>query len=87
MEVASPSDSARAVNDKARMWLSYGAQLVWALHPNTRSVDMHPQDGVVTTLAVGDTLDGGYVLPGFERSLADIFDAEYSRSYIRRILP
>ena len=76
VEVASPSDSLREVNDKARMWISYGTRLVWVLHPNTRSVDVHPLDGDVTTVSGADTLNGGEVLPGFECSLSDIFDSE-----------
>ena len=74
VEVASPSDSVREVNDKARMWLSYGTRLVWVLHPNTRSVDVHKPGGAVATLANEDTLDVGDVLPGFECSLSDIYD-------------
>ena len=76
VEVASPSDSVRVVNDKARMWLSYGAGLVWVLRPNTRSVDVHSQSGATVTLTNDDTLNGGDVLPGFECSLSDIFDLE-----------
>ena len=75
VEVASPSDSVREVNDKARMWLSYGTRLVWVLHPNRRSVDVHPLGGTVATLTNEDTLNGGDVLPGFECSLSDIFDS------------
>ena len=37
VEVKSPSDSRREVNDKARMWISYGFPLVWALYPDSRS--------------------------------------------------
>ena len=75
VEVASPSDSVREVNDKARMWLSYGTRLAWVLHPNRRSVDVHTPGGDVNTLANEDNLNGGEVLPGFECSLSDIFDA------------
>ena len=74
VEVASPSDSVREVNDKARMWLSYGTRLVWVLHPNRRRVDVHHLGGAVATLTNEETLSGGDVLPGFECSLADIFD-------------
>ena len=75
VEVASPSDSVREVNDKARMWLSYGTRLVWVLHPNRRSVDVHTPGGDVNTLTNEDNLNGGDVLPGFECSLSDIFDS------------
>ena len=76
VEVKSPSDSVREVTDKARMWLSYGVRLAWVLHPDTRSVDVHPQNGPMSTLTVSDTLDGGDVLPGFECKVNDIFDVE-----------
>ena len=76
VEVVSPRNSVREVNDKARMWVSYGTRLVWVLHPNTRSVDVHTLNGAVVTLSNDDTLTGGDVLPGFECSLSDIFDSE-----------
>ena len=76
VEVVSPSNSLREVNDKARMWLSYGTRLVWVLHPNTRSVDVHPLGGEVATVIGNDALSGGEVLPDFECSLSDIFDPE-----------
>lgn len=75
VEVASPSDSTREVNDKARMWLSYGVRLVWVVYPDARRVDVHPQAGSMRTLTDGDTLDGGDVLPGFAYAVADVFDA------------
>ena len=74
VEVASPSDSRRSVHDKARMWRSYGAPLVWAVYPATRSVDVHRADGSIVTLREDDTLDGGEVLPGFSIPVRDIFE-------------
>ena len=75
VEIASPTDSAAALNDKALMWLRYGARLVWTLHPDARRVDVHTPDGQVRSLTDGDTLDGGDVLPGFTCPVSDIFDA------------
>ncbi len=74
VEVASQSDTLQSINDKARMWLDYGTQLVWVAFPNSRSVDVHPAGGAVFTLGEGDTLDGGDVLPGFSCAVRDIFD-------------
>ena len=74
VEVVSPNDSTREINDKARMWLSHGVRLVWVLDPDTRTVTIHPIDGDVMTLAGTDTLDGQDVLPGFSCNVADIFD-------------
>ena len=74
VEVASPSDSRREVNDKARMWHSHGVRLVWVVYPDTRSVDIHSEDGSIATLTESDTLDGGDVLPGFTCPVSEIFD-------------
>ncbi len=74
VEIASPSDTRREVNDKARMWHSHGVRLVWAAYPDTRTVDVHPEDGSVFTLTEDDTLDGGDVLPGFTCPVRGIFD-------------
>ena len=74
VEVASPSDSRREVNDKAQMWLRNGVRLTWVVHPDTRTIDVHPEDGSVFTLTESDTLDGGEVLPGFTCPVSEIFD-------------
>ena len=75
VEIASPTDSAAALNDKVLMWLRYGARLVWTLHPDARRVDVYTPNGAVRSLADGDALDGGDVLPGFTCPITDIFDA------------
>ena len=74
-EVASARGTRAAFHDKARMWLGHGVRLVWVLHPDTRTADVHRADGPESTLAGGDALDGEDVLPGFACGLAAIFDA------------
>ena len=73
VEVKSPSDSVAEVNDKARMWRSYGVPLVWAAYPDTRTIDVHRADGTIATLYEDDVLDGGEILPGFAVPVSDIF--------------
>ncbi|MXZ63022.1 MAG: Uma2 family endonuclease [Chloroflexi bacterium] len=73
VEVASPSDSRREVNDKAEMWLRHGVRLVWVVHPDTRTVDVHQPDDPVAILAEDDDLDGLDVLPGFTCPLGPVF--------------
>ncbi len=73
VEVASPSDSRREVHDKARMWLSHGVRLVWVVHPEARTVDVHRSDAAVSTLAGDDALDGLDVLPGFACDVSAVF--------------
>ena len=74
VEVHSPSDSMREVHDKARMWLSYGVRLVWVVHPDTRTIDVHHQEHRVSTLTETDALDGADVLPGFSCAVSDLFN-------------
>ncbi len=74
VEIASPNDSAREVEDKARMWLSFGVRLVWVAYPDTRSVVAHPLGGEARALGAEDTLDGGDVLPVFSCRVGDVFD-------------
>ena len=73
VEVVSPSDSAREVMDKALMWLSFGARMVWAVNPQSRSVDVYRPGERTLTLTQDDTLDGLDVVPGFVCPVGDIF--------------
>ena len=75
VEVASPGDSRTAVNDKALMWLRYGACLVWVVRPDARQVDVHREGRPVAALGENDTLDGMDVLSGFSCPVRDIFGA------------
>ena len=56
------------------MWLDYGVRLVWAAWPDSRTIDVHPAGGPVTTLTESDTLDGGAVLPGFAMPVREVFE-------------
>ena len=73
VEVKSPNDSRREVEDKARMWLDYGARLVWAIYPETHTVRVFRSDGGEATLGLGDALDGWEVLPGFSCAVERLF--------------
>lgn len=74
VEVASPNDTPQQIEEKSRMWLSYGVRLVWTMHPSTRTVNVYPEDSAIFTLTEEDTLDGGDVLPGFSWEVRDLFD-------------
>ena len=74
MEVVSPSNLRGRVHDEAVMWLSHGTSLVWVVHPDTRTVDVHRANGAVSTIGGESDLGGGDVLPGFSCSLSGIFD-------------
>ena len=74
-EIVSPGDSRREVYDKARMWLSHGVRLVWVVHPDTRTVDVHRPDRPVETLGADGALDGHDALPGFACPVGSLFPA------------
>ena len=71
VEVVSPNTSAREAHDKALMWLSYGARLVWVVNPDERAVDVYRHGRGAFTLTDGDTLDS---LPGFTCDVGSVFD-------------
>ena len=73
VEVISPDDSRREVEEKAAMWLWHGSRLVWVVDPDEKTVTVHRADGSRTTLGSADTLSGEDVLPGFELPVASVF--------------
>ena len=79
VEVVSPTDTARGVSEKAAAWIRSGAQAVWVVDPDSKTVTVYAADGSVKTIAQGDMLDGGEVLPGFRCAVADIFQMPGSR--------
>ena len=73
VEVQSHTDKLTAINDKAFMWLSCGARLVWTVHPDTLEVNVYRKGNRVRTLNEDDVLDGADVLPGFSCNVGEIF--------------
>ena len=74
VEVRSPSDSLAAMNDKALMWLSRGARMVWNVHPDSRTVDVYRRGHPTITLAEGEALYGYDVIRGFACKISQIFE-------------
>ncbi|MCY3781453.1 MAG: Uma2 family endonuclease [Chloroflexi bacterium] len=74
VEVISPSNKATDMHHKIRQLLAAGTALVWIVHPETRTIEVHTQSGAAT-LVDADVLSGGEVLPGFEVPVREIFPA------------
>lgn len=72
IEVISPNDRYTEVNEKVADWLAAGTRMVVVVNPRNRTVNVHTPDGAIT-LKLGDTLDGGDVVPGWQMPLTDIF--------------
>ncbi len=74
VEVISPSNKVTDMHRKIRQLLAAGTALIWIVHPETGTVEVHTQSGAIT-LEADDRLSGGDVLPGFEIPVREIFPA------------
>lgn len=74
VEVISPSESGPMVARKVRLYLDAGCPLVWCVYRKRQTVVVHAPGAEPRTFQMGDTLDGGDVLPGFTISVAVIFE-------------
>jgi len=73
VEVLSPSDRLSEALEKVTMYLKAGVRLVWLADPDRKTVTVFTPDVPPFTLGVGDTLDGGDVLPELRIAVAGLF--------------
>lgn len=73
VEVVSPGDTRRDVNEKVADWLEAGTRAVWVINPKQRGVTVYYSMTDVTRLSEADELDGGEVVPGFRCKVSEIF--------------
>ncbi len=73
VEVVSPDDRPRKVQEKVKDWLAAGARRVWVLYPRTATVHVHSSPTDVRILRHGDVLADEELLPGFAVLLAELF--------------
>ena len=72
VEVVSPTDVAKDIEDKVSEYLAAGVECVWVVHPNSRRVQVYTGDrGVI--LNESDELSGDPLIPGFRCSLKELF--------------
>jgi Uma2 family endonuclease len=73
VEVISPGNTPKEMNEKLKEYFQKGARLVWFVRPRARAVDVYTPAGQCTRLSARATLDGGLVLPGFSIRVGDLF--------------
>ena len=75
VEVLSESNTPREMQIKLGEYAAAGVKLVWYVDPDAKTVTVYPRgrERGRKVLGVGDTLDGGKVLPGFALPVADLF--------------
>ena len=73
VEVISPSNTDKEMDDKLRDYFDAGVQLVWYVTPSSREVKVYTSPDNLTVLNAQHTLDGGDVLTGFQLELRELF--------------
>ena len=73
MEVLSPSNTRREVDERLRDYFSSGAQLAWVIDPERELVEVCHSLTQRRLLGSGAMLDGEQLLPGFQYPVADLF--------------
>lgn len=73
VEVPTRTDKASCVNGKVELYLSSGFGLVWLVYPEQRIIYVHRADGSVSKLREWDEITGEAALPGFRRTVGEIF--------------
>jgi Uma2 family endonuclease len=77
VEVISPSNKPRQVNEKVESYLASGSRQVWVLYPDERVLDLWTPGTEGTAIkrkyTAADTLTGGDVLPGFSVLAGELF--------------
>ena len=74
VEVTSPSDRAEDQREKVLEYFRVGVRCVWVVYPKLRMIDVYESPTRVQILTEADTLRGDPVLPGFELTLASLFE-------------
>ena len=76
IEVVSPSNSPREMQERAGEYLAAGALLIWIVNAQTQTVDVYQPGGqrdVFSLTTDGAVLSGYAVLPGLSLSLNELF--------------
>ncbi len=75
VEVVSPNDLYTEVSEKVAEWLQAGSGMVVVVNPRSQQVFVHLSPNEVRVLGVGDTLEGGEVVPGWQLPVGELFES------------
>ena len=73
VEVLSPNDRRRAIQEKISEYITAGTTLVWVVDPMARTVMVYNSNLRGVELGENNTITGGDVLPGFACRVAEFF--------------
>lgn len=75
VEVVSPGDEIEYYDLKVADYFRAGVELVWTVHPATRTVHTQRPDGTARVYRAADAITADPVLPGFSARVGDFFPA------------
>ncbi len=73
IEVVSPGNTKKEMNEKLRDYFDAGSKLVWYVYPKLRQVEVFTGPAAKRIVKHGQVLGGGDVLPGLEIDLGELF--------------
>lgn len=73
VEVLSPGNTAKEMQNKRNDYFAWGVGLVWELDAATREMRVYTSSEEFTVIDINGTLDGGNVLPGFTLPIQTLF--------------
>jgi len=73
VEVVSPNDKKKDVEDKIQDYLKAGVKLIWIIYPQKQFVAVYRQSKIVSILFETDELEGEDVIPNFRLPLEKVF--------------
>ena len=73
IEILSESNTTAEMRLKRENYFTAGVRVVWEIDPTQRLARVYSDVDAFVTLAEGDCLDGGAILPGFTLPLAHLF--------------
>ena len=76
VEVLSPSNRRKQIEEKIAEYLKAGTKLVWIVDPMDRTVTIYREPLKGTVLRSGVMLEGEDVLPGFQCRVSSLFPPE-----------
>jgi Uma2 family endonuclease len=76
VEVYSKSNTKAEIGRKLKEYFAAGTRLAWIVDPKTETVRVHRSPEEFVVLKVGDVLDGGDVLPGFQVPVQELFELD-----------
>ncbi len=73
VEVVSKNNTAEEIEEKITDYFENGVALVWVIYPRQLKIYIYESLKSIRVLDIGDTLDGGSVLPEFRLPVAKLF--------------